>query len=224
MSGDKESLNILKKLLTLLIEKENELLNIENKTTDDKRSIEAIKSLKEELKETINNLNSTKPSNHISINGISINLEGTNKNQIDNYLQGIINKIGSTEEKNNNKFQINKDLNNLKIGDIITLSSAGNLYKTSSDLSLEINRQEIIESEVQILGVSICYNETIINIFADYPDYSKTIDNLLLDNGEIISYIVGKPTKNDISKLTQEEIDNLIIGFYSIESTKKRGK
>ncbi len=272
MSSDREDLKVLNKLLRLLNEEEFKISSIANKTNDNIRNLEAINSLKKEIKETINTISSKLNITNASINGIPIEISKSlnistleDKDKIDNFMQNIISKINKesndeleeivkiTKPKNkemmienieelktlilsmiakitNKNVEDDFKLPTLKIGEVIEIEDVSNIYKAPIDSILGIDQITSLNTTTPkiILGISIYYNNKIINILSNYPDYDRTISNLLNDGGKIINYIIGNKehVNKDIRTLKDEEIKNLIIGFcdnINIEQTKKRG-
>lgn len=125
---------------------------------------------------------------------------------------------------------------NLNIGSIITLNENLKIYKNFQDACFEENSYRPyfynnIEKRT-ILGVSILYNNEIVNIFAYMENANSKINYYINNGGNIISVLTGNIEQNKFlkeyngEKLSVEEINNNAEGWYninSVEGIKRRG-
>ena len=159
----------------------------------------------------------------------------TESNDIDEYIIDTEDNTRSEDTTESNDYEeYNIENQDILIGSKISINEDSKIYTSAGDAILEENAYKpYYDNNIDrvALGVSIEYNDQIINVLANTENANNVIQSLLNDGGKIVSVLTANvdklPQDYDGNRtLTAEEINKSAEGFYnagSITNTNERG-
>ena len=159
----------------------------------------------------------------------------TESNTNDEYVVSTEDDTQIEDETQSSDYdEYNIDTADILIGSKISVDEGSRIYASAGDAILEENAYKpYYDNNIDrvALGVSIEYNDQIINVLANTENANSVIESLLNDGGKIVSVLTANVDKlpqgyDGSSTLTAEEINASAEGFYnagSITNTNERG-